>query len=144
MEAFGSAIRRVAILVLAVGLTFASVRYVRPTPCLDFCTQSDGLSCPCGFCHEAQRAGFPFSFLHDQASSSPISGWGRAGYEDLIPTIFVLDVAFYSVLLALVWLVPSSLPAAHARAHGVGGDRGRCVQRRFRWRYDGIDELVRR
>jgi hypothetical protein len=96
------------ILLLAIGLTIASLRYVRPKNCQQFCDLPEQLTCPSGSCRSGeQRAGFPFPIIIDNgAGSSPTSGWGKLGPEDLPnPVTPVLDVLFYSVLLWLLWKI---------------------------------------
>jgi hypothetical protein len=94
-----------SIIVLAVGCTVASFGFVRPVDCHSYCNASDQTPCPPGACRDGeQRAGLPFPVLVDNAGgSSPTSGWGILGPEDLPnPITFVLDVFFYSVLLRFV------------------------------------------
>jgi hypothetical protein len=93
-----------AILILAVALTLASLRFVWPADCSKFCREPEQAPCPSGSCRSGeQRAGLPFPVLIDSgAGSSPTSGWGKLGPEDLPnPFTFALDVLFYSLLL---WL----------------------------------------
>lgn len=77
------------IILLAVGLTFGSLFFVY--------TQNGLLS-----------AGFPVPVIRDHMGSSPISGWGRLGPEDIallpwLPCLAIpLNVMFYS---ALLWFV---------------------------------------
>jgi hypothetical protein len=71
------------IILLAIGLTFVSLFFVY--------TQN-GL----------QSAGFPVPVIRDHIGSSPISGWGRLGPEDisLLPCFSIpLNVMFYSAIL---------------------------------------------
>ncbi len=99
-----------SIVVLGIGCTLASLRFVRPVVCRSYCDTSDHAPCPPGACRNGeQRAGLPFPVLIDNAGgSSPTSGWGILGPEDLPnPFTFVLDVFFYGVLLRfLVSLIP--------------------------------------
>ncbi len=48
-----------------------------------------------------QKAGWPLPvFVDTPGGGSPVSGWGRLGWEDMPnPGTFILDVLFYSVLL---------------------------------------------
>ena len=90
------------IILLAIGLTIASLRYVRPLNCQQFCDLPEQLNCPSGSCRSGeQRAGFPLPIVIDSgAGSSPTGGWGKLGPEDLPnPVTPVLDVVFYSLLL---------------------------------------------
>lgn len=96
------------ITLLAIGLTVASLRYVRPLNCQRFCDLPEQMPCPSGSCRAGeQRAGFPLPLIIDSgAGSSPTSGWGKLGPEDLPnPVTPVLDVAFYSVLLLILWKI---------------------------------------
>lgn len=92
------------ILLLATGLTVLSLRFVRPADCQQLCDAPEQSPCPRGACRFGeQRAGLPLPVLiDDMGGSSPTSGWGILGPEDLPnPLTFVLDVLFYSVLLGL-------------------------------------------
>jgi hypothetical protein len=92
-----------AILVLASGLTIASLGFVRPANCQRFCDAPDQIPCPPGACRNGeQRAGLPLPVLVDSSGGeSPISGWGILGPEDVLnPVTFIFDVFFYGVLLA--------------------------------------------
>lgn len=94
-----------AFLVLATGLTVASLGFVRPVNCQRFCDASRQTPCPPGACRNGeQRAGLPLPvFIDNSGGSSPISGWGILGPEDLPnPVTFILDVFFYAVLLTFV------------------------------------------
>jgi hypothetical protein len=89
---------------LAIGLTFASLLYVRPQDCGLACDAPQGTPCPSGACRIGeQRAGWPLPVVVDApGGGSPTSGWGRLGPEDPpIPGPFVADILFYSILL---WL----------------------------------------
>ena len=91
------------IIVLAIGFTMLSSQYVRPKDCESLCMAEP---CAPGTCLSGeQRAGFPFAVFQDNnAGSSPISGWGVLGPEDIPnPLAFVLDVLVYSVSLWLAW-----------------------------------------
>ncbi len=96
------------IILLATGLTIGSLRYVRPSNCLQFCDLPKQLTCPIGSCRSGeQRAGFPLPIIIDSgAGSSPTGGWGKLGPEDVPnPVTPVLDVVFYGVLLWSVWKI---------------------------------------
>ncbi len=96
------------ITLLAIGLTIASLRYVRPLNCQRLCDLPEQLPCPSGACRLGeQRAGFPLPIVIDNgAGSSPTSGWGKLGPEDLPnPLTPVLDVVFYGVLLWFIWKI---------------------------------------
>ncbi len=87
---------------LAIGLTFASLAYVTPKDCSQECVAPEGTSCPSGACRIGeQRAGWPLPVLIDSpGGGSPVNGWGKLGPEDPpIPSAFVLDTLFYSILL---------------------------------------------
>jgi hypothetical protein len=108
MKQSGSFILYGVIILLAIGLTLASLRYVRPLDCQRFCDLPEQVPCPSGSCRAGeQRAGFPLPLVIDSgAGSSPTSGWGKLGPEDLPnPVTPVLDVLFYSVLLWLLWKI---------------------------------------
>jgi hypothetical protein len=94
------------ILFLSIGLTLASLKYVQPASCLQLCDLPKQAACPVGSCRLGeQRAGFPLPMIIDSgAGSSPTSGWGKLGPEDL-PNPFtpLLNVLFYGILLWLVW-----------------------------------------
>lgn len=93
------------IILLAIGLTALSLRFVRPVDCQAFCNFSRQTPCPSGSCRSGeQRAGLPLPILVDSGGgSSPTGGWGRLGPEDLPnPVTPVLDVLFYSLIL---WLI---------------------------------------
>lgn len=94
-----------AILCLAIGLTVASLAFVRPVNCQRLCGDLDPTPCPSGACRFGeQRAGLPMPVLVDApGGGSPTNGWGILGPEDLPnPLTFVFDVLFYGVFL---WLV---------------------------------------
>ena len=94
-----------SLIVLAIGFTVASLRFVRPVVCRSYCDTLDQTPCPPSACRGGeQRAGLPFPVLIDNgAGSSPTGGWGILGPEDLPnPFTFVLDVFFYGVLLRFV------------------------------------------
>ena len=94
--------------VLAIGLTFASLAYVRPTVCNRTCDPARGLPCGNGACAIGeQHAGWPLPILIDSpGGGSPTNGWGQLGPEDppILP-FFVLDTLFYGTLLWLVFYV---------------------------------------
>jgi hypothetical protein len=87
---------------LAIGLTVASLGFVRPVNCQHFCDAPRGIPCPSGACRNGeQRAGLPMPVLVDSSGGeSPTSGWGVLGPEDVPnPVTFSFDVFFYGVLL---------------------------------------------
>jgi hypothetical protein len=94
------------IILLAIGLTIASLQYVQPSSCLQLCVLPTQVDCPSGSCRLGeQRAGFPLPMIIDSgAGSSPTTGWGKLGPEDH-PNPFtpLLNVLFYGILLWLVW-----------------------------------------
>lgn len=91
------------IILMAVGLTIASLGYKQPTRCETLCTGAQPcLSGQCKF--GEQKAGFPLTFVQDAEGGSPPSGWGKVGLEDYTHAslgAFTLNVAFYSLTL---WL----------------------------------------
>ncbi len=96
------------IILLAIGLTAISLKFVRPVNCQSFCDVPEQAPCPRGSCRPGeQRAGLPLPVLvDDPGGGSPTSGWGILGPEDLPnPVTFVLDVLFYSGLLWLIGYV---------------------------------------
>jgi len=108
MKPSNSIISTVVIILLATGLTVASLQYIRPMDCQRLCQEPIQAPCPSGSCRSGeQRAGFPLPVLQDEGTgSSPTGGWGKLGPEDLPnPVTFVLDVLVYSVLLWFVWRV---------------------------------------
>ena len=66
---------------LAIGLTFASLLYIRPAVCNRTCNPVEGLPCGNGACLIGeQRAGWPLPVLIDSpGGGSPTSGWGKLG-----------------------------------------------------------------
>jgi len=89
-------------LLLAIGLTVLSFRYVQPKECYRFC---EAEPCPTGSCRFGeQKAGWPLpAFVDAPGGGSPTGGWGLLGPEDLpLGMPMILDVLFYSIL---VWLV---------------------------------------
>lgn len=89
-------------LLLAIGLTVLSLRYVQPKDCYRFCGEE--VPCPAGGCRFGeQKAGWPIpAFVDAPGGGSPVFGWGLIGPEDLPLAIpMILDVLFYSIL---VWL----------------------------------------
>ncbi|MBD2113722.1 MULTISPECIES: hypothetical protein [Cyanophyceae] len=102
------------IILMAMGLTIASLRYKQPAHCETLCR--DAQSCQIGQCmFGEQQAGFPLSFVQDTEANSPTSGWGKVGPEDYFYAnleAFALNVAFYSLILwlfqrLLKWLFSS-------------------------------------
>ncbi len=94
------------IIVLAIGLTLVSLGFVWPVDCQRFCDAPDQAACPSGSCRPGdQRAGLPLPVVVDNpGGSSPTSGWGILGPEDLPnPATFGFDVIFYSALLWVIW-----------------------------------------
>ena len=91
-------------LLLTIGLTVLSFRYVQPKDCYRFCDVEEGVSCPTGSCRVGeQKAGWPIPVFVDAPSpSSPLLVSGILGVDDYPrPMPMLLDVLFYSVL---VWL----------------------------------------
>jgi len=94
---------------LAVGLTVLSFRYIQPKDCYQLCGGSEDHPCPAGTCGIGeQKAGWPFpAFIDAPGGGSPTSGWGLVGPED--PALFVplvLDIGFYSLMGWLVmWFI---------------------------------------
>lgn len=91
-------------LVLTIGLTVLSFRYVQPKDCYRFCDVKEGVPCPAGSCRaREQKAGWPIPVFVDAPSrSSPLLISGILGVDDyprLMPML--LDVLFYSFL---AWL----------------------------------------
>jgi hypothetical protein len=94
--------------VLALGLTILSFRYVQPVDCYRFCGSLDGTTCHPGACHFGeQKAGWPFPvFVDAPGGGSPTGGWGMIGPEDIpIPGPLILDVLFYSTLLWIAFYI---------------------------------------
>ena len=92
-------------LLLTIGLTVLSFRYVQPKDCYHFCDMEEGVPCPAGSCRVGEpKAGWPIPVFFDAPSpSSPIGISGVLGVEDLPhPMAMLLTVLFYSFL---VWLV---------------------------------------
>jgi hypothetical protein len=106
MKAYKTYLPFAVIILLAIGLTIASLQYVQPSNCLQLCDLPAQADCPSGSCRLGeQRAGFPLPMLIDSsAGSSPTTGWGKLGPEDL-PNPFtpLLNVLFYAILLWLIW-----------------------------------------
>jgi hypothetical protein len=99
---YGSESYRFALIyaLMAIGLTLISLAYIRPRNCTRLCEPSSPLLC--GSCEIGQqKAGWPLPVFVDMpGGGSPVSGWGRLGWEDLPnPVTFILNVLFYSVLL---------------------------------------------
>ena len=91
-------------LLLTIGLTVLSFRYVQPKDCYHFCDMEEGVPCPAGSCRVGeQKAGWPIPVFVDAPSpSSPILT-GVLGVDDYPhPVAMLLTVPFYSFL---VWLV---------------------------------------
>ena len=100
---------------LAIGLTFASLLYVRPRDCRLQCDTPPGTPCPSGACRIGeQHAGWPLPVMIDSpGGGSPTSGWGKLGPEDPpIPHYFVADSLFYSILL---WLAAYAIQSIRRR-----------------------------
>lgn len=94
-------------LLLTIGLTVLSFRYVQPKDCYRFCDVEEGVPCLAGSCRVGeQKAGWPIPVFVDAPSpSSPLGISGVLGTEDLPhPMPMFLTVLFYSML---VWLVIS-------------------------------------
>lgn len=94
--------------VLALGLTILSFRYVQPVDCYRFCGSLDGTTCHPGACHFGeQKAGWPFPvFVDAPGGGSPTGGWGMIGPEDIpIPGPLLLDVLFYSTLFWIAFYI---------------------------------------
>jgi hypothetical protein len=94
------------IILLAIGLTIASLAFVRPETCQRLCGAPEPALCPRGACLPGeQRAGLPLPIVvDDPGGGSPTSGWGILGPEDFPnPITPVLDVLFYSAVLWLIW-----------------------------------------
>ena len=96
-------------LLLTIGLTVLSFRYVQPKECYRFCNMEEGVPlgvpCPTGSCRVGeQKAGWPLPVFVDAPSpSSPLLESGILGVDDYpSPITMLLDVLFYSFL---VWLV---------------------------------------
>lgn len=91
-------------LLLAIGLTVLSFRYVEPKDCYRLCGAEEGMPCPAGGCRFGeQKAGWPIpAFVDAPGGGSPTGGWGLLGPEDLpLGMPMILDVLFYSIL---IWL----------------------------------------
>ena len=91
-------------LLLAIGLTVLSFRYIQPKDCYSFC-EGDGMPCLPGGCRFGeQKAGWPLPvFVDAPGGGSPTGGWGLLGPEDPpLAMPLLLTVLFYSIL---VWLV---------------------------------------
>lgn len=71
-------------LLLTIGLTLLSFRYVQPKDCYRHCGAEEGIPClpgGCGF--GEQKAGWPLPvFVDDPGGGSPTGGWGLLGPED--------------------------------------------------------------
>ena len=92
-------------LLLTIGLTVLSFRYVQPKDCYRFCDVEEGVPCPAGSCRVGdQKAGWPIPVFVDAPSpSSPLGISGVLGVDDYPhPIAMLLTVLFYSML---VWLV---------------------------------------
>ena len=91
-------------LLLTIGLTVLSFRYVQPKDCYRFCDVEEGVPCPAGSCRIGeQKAGWPIPVFVDAPSpSSPLLESGVLGVDDYPrPMAMLLTVLFYSFL---VWL----------------------------------------
>jgi hypothetical protein len=94
------------IALLAIGLTFASMQFVRPINCHSFCDPAEGAPCSGDSCRiREQRAGLPLPIqVDDPGGGSPTDGWGILGPEDPLNVLnFLLDAVFYFALLGLLW-----------------------------------------
>lgn len=81
------------IFLIAVGLTLASVLFIR----VDECPPPYNPGCQA-------RAGFPLAVIWDQTGGSPLSGIGRLDSSDFpSPITFVLDVLFYGAFIQHIW-----------------------------------------
>jgi hypothetical protein len=106
MKPLKTSLPYILITLLAIGLTIASLKYVQPANCLQLCDLPAQADCPVGSCRLGeQTAGFPLPMIIDSgAGSSPTSGWGKLGPEDLPnPLTPLLNVLFYGILLWLIW-----------------------------------------
>ncbi len=103
-------------IVLAIGLTLLSQRFVRPVDCRSLCDVPENVPCPAGTCRAyEQRAGLPIPYrIDDPSGSSPTSGWGILGPEDPPnPLTFLLDAFFYFMVL---WLAGNIIQVLRGRA----------------------------
>jgi hypothetical protein len=92
-------------LLLTIGLTVLSFRYVQPKDCYRFCDWQGRISCAAGSCRVGeQKAGWPIPVFVDAPSpSSPLLESGILGVDDYPdPAAVLLTVLFYSVM---IWLV---------------------------------------
>ena len=91
-------------LLLTIGLTVLSFRYVQPKDCYSFCAGNGTPCLPGGCSFGEQKAGWPLTvFVDAPGGGSPTGGWGLLGPEDPpLAMPLLLTVLFYSML---VWLV---------------------------------------
>lgn len=102
--------------ILAIGLTVASVQYIQPKNCYNFCDPSYVIPCLKGSCYFGdQKAGWPFPvFIDSPGGGSPTGGWGLLGPEDPpSPLSMIGDVLFYSIL---VWIILYIIPLFRRKA----------------------------
>ncbi|HVP22241.1 MAG TPA: hypothetical protein VMS73_10315 [Anaerolineaceae bacterium] len=112
MKAISPILIYAILVVFAVTATILSSRYVNPPDCRGLCDPSSGQPCPAGTCLAGQqKAGLPMPYLvDDPGGSSPTSGWGILGPEDLPnPLFFLLDVLFFGQILWLGYILVVSL-----------------------------------
>ena len=95
MEAYGFSLRGCIFgllsVVLAIGMTVASVNYQRPADPV---------------CYGNLGAGFPVSFLCDATGGSPTSNWAKIDAPDWValnPLTGLVDILFYTVLFWIAW-----------------------------------------
>ena len=108
------------IVVLAVGLTIASLQFIRPAQCQRVCVEPAQAPCPDGACrYRQQRAGFPLPMLQDaEPGGSPLGGLGTLGpedYENIHPLAFFGNVLFYAAAFWLLGQLPHTLRNITAR-----------------------------
>jgi hypothetical protein len=103
-------------IVLAIGLTLLSQRFVHPVDCRSLCNVPENVPCPSGTCRAyEQRAGLPIPYrIDDPGGGSPTSGWGILGPEDLPnPLSFLVDAFFYFLVL---WLAGYAIQVLRGQA----------------------------
>jgi hypothetical protein len=108
------------IIVLAVGLTIASLQFIRPVQCQRVCVEPAQAPCPDGACRfREQRAGFPFPMVQDgESGGSPTGGEGTLGaedYENISLLAFFGNVLFYGMAFWLLVQLPHALRSITAR-----------------------------